>query len=79
MFYAKTKHIKIDLHFIREKVLNKELHVRYVPIEQQAVDTTTKALCINRFENLRSELNLISSPLSLREDVKDCHLSDQLK
>ena len=79
MFYAKTKHIKIGLHFIREKVLNKELHVRYVPIEQQAVDTTTKALCTNRFENLRSKLNLISSPLRLREDVKDCHLSDQLK
>ncbi|KAL6334395.1 hypothetical protein AAG906_014973 [Vitis piasezkii] len=74
VFHARIKHIKMDVHFIREKVLNKELDVRYIPTKQQVADTLTKALCTNPFENLRSKLNVISSPLSLREDVKDFHL-----
>jgi hypothetical protein len=32
VFHARTKHIKVDFHFIREKVTNKDIKVRYIPI-----------------------------------------------
>ena len=31
VFHARTKHIKVDLHFVRDKVLEYKLEVRYVP------------------------------------------------
>lgn len=31
VMHARTKHIKIDLHFVRGNVLQKELELRYVP------------------------------------------------
>ena len=74
VFHARIRRKNMDVHFIREKILNKELDVRYIPTEQQVANTLTKALCTNPFENLRSKLNVISSPLSLSEDVKDFHL-----
>ena len=33
MFHARTKHIEVDVHFVREKVLAKEVEVRFVPSE----------------------------------------------
>ena len=32
--HSRTKHIEVDIHFIREKVAAKDLEVRYVPIER---------------------------------------------
>ena len=46
MFHARTKHIKIDVHFVREKVVNKEIEVRYVPTEKQTADILTKAFMV---------------------------------
>ena len=34
VFHARTKHIEVDVHFIREKVENKQLKVRFVPSEE---------------------------------------------
>lgn len=44
VFHARTKHIKIDVHFLRDQVLNGALEVRYVPITNQLVDCLTKPL-----------------------------------
>ncbi|KAH9664249.1 Integrase catalytic domain-containing protein [Citrus sinensis] len=33
VFHSKSKHIELDVHYIRDKVLNKELEVRYIPTE----------------------------------------------
>jgi hypothetical protein len=30
VFHTKTKHIEVDYHFIREKVLNKDILVRHI-------------------------------------------------
>ena len=42
--YAKTKHIHIRFHFVRECVENKEIDVTYVPTADMLADPLTKAL-----------------------------------
>ena len=58
VFHSSTKHIEVDIHFIREKVAAKELEVRYIPTELQKADIFTKALSTTRFYFLRDRLSL---------------------
>ena len=66
VFHTRTKHIKIDVHFVRERVENKELEVKYVPTELQKAIIFTKALSSTKFCFLRDKVNLVSPELSLR-------------
>ena len=60
VFHARAKHIEIDFHFIRERVLNKELEVRFVPSKDQVADGFTKPLPVRSFLEFRHNLNLLS-------------------
>ncbi|KAL0551843.1 hypothetical protein IC582_010932 [Cucumis melo] len=42
VFHARTKHIKIDVHFVRDHVLRGTIDVRYVPSADQLADCLTK-------------------------------------
>ena len=75
VFHSKSKHIELDVHYIRDKVLSKALEVRYIPTEEQVADILTKPLSLPKFSYFRSKLNVINRPLSLREDVKEAHLA----
>ncbi|XP_021833784.1 uncharacterized protein LOC110773568 [Prunus avium] len=66
VFHARTKHVELDYHYIRELVLSKALTVRYVCSQDQIADIHTKALPKERFLLLKSKLSLRSPPLSLR-------------
>ena len=68
VFHSRSKHIELDLHFIREKVLRQELQICYVPSGDQLADIFTKHLPITQFCNLRSKLTVTYPPLSLRGD-----------
>ena len=59
VFHDRTKHIEIDFHFVKERVANKELDVRFIHSGDQIADGFTKALPTRRFENFRRNLNLI--------------------
>ncbi|CAN6691382.1 unnamed protein product [Malus baccata var. baccata] len=52
VFHARTKHIKIDYHYIRGLVLAHLLNVHYVNGQHQIVDIHTKSL--------RSKFNIIN-------------------
>ncbi|KAH9747507.1 hypothetical protein KPL70_004741 [Citrus sinensis] len=59
---------------LRDKVVRKELEVRYIPTEEQVADVLTKALSFIKFNYFRFKLNVINMPLSLRGDVKEAHI-----
>ena len=44
--HHRTKHIEIDIHFVREKVALGEVRVLYVPSKYQFADIMTKGLPI---------------------------------
>lgn len=72
VLHARTKHIEIDLHFVRDKVLSKVLEVRHVPSVDQIADVFTKANSSSTFVDFRRKLRVEDlSTLSLRGDVMD--------
>jgi len=44
MFHARTKHIAIDNHFVRDIVAKKSLTVKFLSSKDQLVDVLTKTL-----------------------------------
>ena len=74
VFHSKSKHIELDVHYMRDKVLNKELEVRYIPTDEQVANVLTKPLSFPKFSYFHSKLNVVSRPLSLRGDVKESHV-----
>lgn len=56
VYHKRTKHIDVHYHFVREKVEDKSITVKYVPSEYQLADIFTKALPRERFSDLRKEL-----------------------
>ena len=74
VYYTKTKHVELDIHFIRDKVAAKSIEVSCVPSEGQPVDVLTKALTFKQFHCLRSKLNVYPGHFNLRGDVSDIEL-----
>ena len=60
VFHSRTKYLKIDVFFVREQVLAKQLSVVHLPALDQWADVLTKPLSLARFEELRDILNVKS-------------------
>jgi hypothetical protein len=71
IYHARTKHIEVDYHFVREKVLNQDVLLRFISTDDQVADVFTKGLGSARFVYLRLKLMVIPSPISLRGGVRD--------
>ena len=72
VFHARTKHIEIDYHFVRERVAQKLLQikfvsskkllqVRFISSKDQLADIFTKPLPSPMFEVCRRNLNLLDT------------------
>jgi histone deacetylase 1/2 len=60
VFHARTKHIEIDFHFVRERVAQKLLDIQFISSGDQLVDGFTKALPAVKMKQCRHNLNLVS-------------------
>uniref|UniRef100_A0A2N9GH47 Integrase catalytic domain-containing protein n=1 Tax=Fagus sylvatica TaxID=28930 RepID=A0A2N9GH47_FAGSY len=58
VFHARTKHIEVDFHFVRERVLRKDLEVKFVSTVDQLADIFTKSLPTQRFIDLQRNLTV---------------------
>ena len=58
--HKRTKHIELDLHFVRERVQLGELRVLHVPTGEQYADVLTKGLPTSTFQAFRSSLYVVS-------------------
>jgi len=70
VFHARTKHIEVHYHFIREKVLAGEIHLIYVSIKDQVADIFTKVLGAQKHRRFRNRLGVIELELSLKGSVE---------
>ena len=70
VYHARTKHIEVHYHFVREKILAREVDLVYVSTEEQVADYFTKALGIEKLHRFRSLLGVLEMDLSLRGSVK---------
>jgi hypothetical protein len=61
VFHARTKHIEIDFHFVREQVADKKLAIKFVACKDQVTDGFTKALPVRNLLEFRRNLNLVPS------------------
>lgn len=62
VLHARTKHMELDLFFLREKVLQKQLRVVHVPATSQYADIMTKPLPPSLFEAFRAKRTVCTTP-----------------
>ncbi|WRX14580.1 Reverse transcriptase [Theobroma cacao] len=70
-FHERTKHIKIDCHFTRDKVQQKVILPQHISTINQDVDLFPKALPLAQFYGLLSKLSIIGIHAPLEGGVKD--------
>ncbi|XP_038991288.1 L-type lectin-domain containing receptor kinase S.6-like [Hibiscus syriacus] len=58
--HARIKHVEIDIHFVRERVLAEQLSVNFVPSAEQVADILTKPLPPAVFGDMCSRLGIKS-------------------
>jgi histone deacetylase 1/2 len=65
VFHARTKHIEIDFHFVRERVADGALEVRFISSNDQLADVFTKPATRQMLDRFRTNLNLVCNSSGL--------------
>jgi len=60
-FHSRTKHIHIQQHFIREKVVEEEVRLEYLSTGDMAADLLTKALPREKVERFREYIGVLET------------------
>jgi hypothetical protein len=57
VFHARTKHVKIDYHFVRDRVAKKEIQIHFISSQDQLADVlSSKPLLTASFTAFRFKL-----------------------
>jgi hypothetical protein len=70
VYHARTKHIEVHYHFIREKVLAKKIDLIHVSTKDQVVNIFTKVLGTDKLK-FRKMYGVLEVDLSLRGGVEN--------
>jgi histone deacetylase 1/2 len=62
VLHSKTKHLELDIHFVQEKVISKQLNVLHVPGTDQLADPLTKPLSPTHYASVRTKLKVFEAP-----------------
>jgi hypothetical protein len=79
VFHARTKHIEVDYHFVREKVLNRDILLQFISTHDQVADLFAKGLPSAQFSALKSKLLVVPTPINLRGNVKGYQAFNAIK
>lgn len=69
VLHAKTKHMELDIFFLREKVINKSLIVQRLSAEDQVADLLTKPLSTSRFMALKNRLRIVDKAATVAAET----------
>ncbi len=64
-YHGRTKHIDLRHHFVREKVSEGAIDLKYCPTDCMIADILTKGLPSVTFERLRNEAGIVPAPAHL--------------
>ena len=63
VFHARTNHIHLKFHFIRNYIVQRNISLEYCPTEDMLRDAFTKRLAAGRFEKMRALLEIVGKHL----------------
>lgn len=59
VFHSRTKHVEIHFHWIREKIQDGSIEIKYCPTEDMVADVLTKSLDKGKLTGFRRDLGLL--------------------
>jgi hypothetical protein len=62
VFHARTKHVEVDYHFVRDRVAKKEIQIRFISSRDQLADVFSKPLPTSSFTAFRLKLRVDPPP-----------------
>ena len=71
VFHGRTKHVDVDVHFVRDLVKKGRITIRYLSTMAQIANIFTKPLSFARFSTLRNKLTVHPDQSHLRGRVKE--------
>jgi hypothetical protein len=72
--HRQTKHVELDIHFVREKVALGQFKVLHIPTQHQFADIMTKGLPTPLFNKFRDSLCIRTTEASTKGGVNDLFL-----
>ncbi|KAA0052371.1 putative mitochondrial protein [Cucumis melo var. makuwa] len=61
ILHSKTKHVELDIYFVRDLIRKEKLFVRHLPATEQIADILTKPLSAQSFHKLKNNITVIDS------------------
>jgi hypothetical protein len=70
VFHERAKYIDVDCHFVREKILGRDISMPFMKCGDQLANMFTKSLCQKKLEFIYSKLGLYDICSNLRGSVR---------